>query len=255
MKKLIPAICLLLVSAVMLGTSTFAWFSMNTTVTATGMNITAKSDSKFLQIINSAGSFDSTAAQTSASAATATKEVKPTTVAKGLSAGALTAITSGDAATAIKFYETFSDSPSVATKGSEKSYTEVTATATGADPANVYTLKNTFQVRLNPAAGASTGTNLTLSEVTIASDNDTPNDVMLAAVRVLVICGSNWAIWDVDGEVLTNCENILAATVTTEATTITVYVYFDGEDASTTTNNAATLSTDGYDVEFALTVS
>ena len=36
MKKLIPAICLLLVSAVMLGTSTFAWFSMNATVAVTG---------------------------------------------------------------------------------------------------------------------------------------------------------------------------------------------------------------------------
>jgi len=41
MKKLIPAICLLLVSAVMLGTSTFAWFSMNATVTVTGMSVRA----------------------------------------------------------------------------------------------------------------------------------------------------------------------------------------------------------------------
>lgn len=41
MKKLIPAICLLLVSAVMLGTSTFAWFSMNATVAVTGMSVRA----------------------------------------------------------------------------------------------------------------------------------------------------------------------------------------------------------------------
>lgn len=41
MKKLIPAICLLLVSAVMLGTSTFAWFSMNATVAVTGMSVKA----------------------------------------------------------------------------------------------------------------------------------------------------------------------------------------------------------------------
>ena len=50
MKKLIPAICLLLVSAVMLGTSTFAWFSMNTSVTATGMQIAAKSNNTYLLI-------------------------------------------------------------------------------------------------------------------------------------------------------------------------------------------------------------
>ncbi|MCQ2771540.1 MAG: hypothetical protein MJ236_07085, partial [Clostridia bacterium] len=50
MKKLIPAICLLLISAMMLGTSTFAWFSMNTQVTATGMNVTAKSNAVNLLI-------------------------------------------------------------------------------------------------------------------------------------------------------------------------------------------------------------
>lgn len=42
MKKLIPALALLLVSAVMLATSSFAWFSMNTSVTVTGMSVTAK---------------------------------------------------------------------------------------------------------------------------------------------------------------------------------------------------------------------
>lgn len=41
MKKLIPALCLLLVSAVLMGTSTYAWFSMNTQVTATGMQVQA----------------------------------------------------------------------------------------------------------------------------------------------------------------------------------------------------------------------
>lgn len=39
MKKLIPALAMLLVSAVLLGTSTFAWFSMNNTVTVTGMEV------------------------------------------------------------------------------------------------------------------------------------------------------------------------------------------------------------------------
>ncbi len=41
MKKLIPALCLLLVTAVMMGTSTFAWFSMNDTVSASGMSVKA----------------------------------------------------------------------------------------------------------------------------------------------------------------------------------------------------------------------
>ena len=41
MKKLIPALCLLLISAILMGTSTYAWFSMNTQVTATGMQVKA----------------------------------------------------------------------------------------------------------------------------------------------------------------------------------------------------------------------
>lgn len=44
MKKLIPALAMLLVSAVLLGTSTFAWFSMNSQVTATGMKVKAQAE-------------------------------------------------------------------------------------------------------------------------------------------------------------------------------------------------------------------
>lgn len=49
-RKLIPALCMLLVSALFVGTSTYAWFSMNTTVTATNMQVTAKSNATYLLI-------------------------------------------------------------------------------------------------------------------------------------------------------------------------------------------------------------
>lgn len=55
MKKIIPALCLLLISAFMLGTSTFAWFSMNTTVRATDMTVRAIA-SKNLLISKTSGS-------------------------------------------------------------------------------------------------------------------------------------------------------------------------------------------------------
>jgi hypothetical protein len=41
-KKIIPALVMLLVSAVLLSTASYAWFSMNTTVTATGMSVTVQ---------------------------------------------------------------------------------------------------------------------------------------------------------------------------------------------------------------------
>lgn len=46
-KKLIPAFCAMLVSAAMLGTSTYAWFSVNKEVTATDMSVTAKVDTEY----------------------------------------------------------------------------------------------------------------------------------------------------------------------------------------------------------------
>lgn len=49
-KKIIPALCLLLISAALLGGSTFAWFSMNDKVTANGMNVNVKSNTQFLVI-------------------------------------------------------------------------------------------------------------------------------------------------------------------------------------------------------------
>ena len=44
MKKLIPALCMLLVAACLMGTSTYAWFAANKTVNATGMQVKAAAD-------------------------------------------------------------------------------------------------------------------------------------------------------------------------------------------------------------------
>ena len=49
-KKLLVAVCLLLISATMLGTASFAWFSMNTQVDVDGIEVEAYSDSLFLEI-------------------------------------------------------------------------------------------------------------------------------------------------------------------------------------------------------------
>ena len=49
-KKVIPALCMLLVSAIMLGSTTYAWFSMNNKVTASGMTVGATTNTQFLVI-------------------------------------------------------------------------------------------------------------------------------------------------------------------------------------------------------------
>lgn len=56
-KKLIPAFCAMLVSAAMLGTSTYAWFSVNKKVEANGMSVTALAETQYFVISDTAGEF------------------------------------------------------------------------------------------------------------------------------------------------------------------------------------------------------
>ncbi len=52
-KRLVVAVSMLLISAALLGTASFAWFGMNTSVKATGVEVEAYSDSQYLQITDS----------------------------------------------------------------------------------------------------------------------------------------------------------------------------------------------------------
>lgn len=78
MRKILPALCMLLVSAVMLGSSTFAWFSSNQTVSASGMDITASAPTS-LFISNVAGYAENTfkASATFKSTSTVASTVTP----------------------------------------------------------------------------------------------------------------------------------------------------------------------------------
>jgi len=53
MMKIVSAAAMLAVSASMLGTSTYAWFSMNTQVNVTGLQVTAKSNASYLLVQDS----------------------------------------------------------------------------------------------------------------------------------------------------------------------------------------------------------
>lgn len=59
-KKLIPAFCAMLVSAAMLGTSTYAWFSVNKKVEANNMSVTARAETQYFVISKAEGTFAAT---------------------------------------------------------------------------------------------------------------------------------------------------------------------------------------------------
>lgn len=60
-KRLASAVAMLLISSMMLGTATYAWFSMNTTVTATGMNVKARAEEGLVIAPAVSGTYDRTA--------------------------------------------------------------------------------------------------------------------------------------------------------------------------------------------------
>lgn len=219
-RKLIPALCMLLVSALFVGTSTYAWFSMNTSVSATNMQVTAKSDNIYLQISqNGKNTYDKTAAST-VDASTVIYPVDYKTLAAG-------AVTWGNAA---------SDDPG------QVKYTERTALKAIADE-NIgkYVLTQKFDIKV--ADAQATAANLTLSEVSV-----TGNSIMKEALRVVVVSDTGAVVWANDGAKennvalpgagkVTAAAGNLATTVNNTPTTVTVYVYFSGNDDTCYTDN------------------
>lgn len=78
-KQLVAAIAMVLVAAIALGSSTFAWFAMNNQVTANAVTISAKSNSQFLLIGTGDQEVDAikTAAKTDIDATTTSATVYP----------------------------------------------------------------------------------------------------------------------------------------------------------------------------------
>lgn len=216
-RKLIPALCMLLVSALFVGTSTYAWFSMNTSVSATNMQVTAKSDNIYLQIKQA----DATAADwdKTDAAVTGAKDLYPVDYKSINGATVAWGRTDSDKTNSVKYTE----------KGK---LTDVTDTAK-------YVWSDKFQIRV--ADQQATATNLILSGVTVTGTSE-----MSEALRVLVVTKDGAMIWANTGAeynnvaatgvgtpVAVNGSNNLAATVTNGTPIeVTVYVYFDGNDDS-----------------------
>ena len=276
-KKLIPAIGMLLLSACMLVTSTFAWFSMNEKVTATGMSVTAKGDQVYLQIINPNApgteeepkAFVNGAAQTSAKATTATTPLLPVNVVKSINQPT----TEGSGESAVTTYSctaydgtgTFKWVTNVGvsnTNGSaSKQYDEVTA-----DFANYY-LKNTFHLRLDPTAGAPSSPALRVAGITVnASNKDFQKCLSVLVVSTVknnedgATVSTKGQVWEYNGsEFVNKTTSVTALSADTfSATTyaeVDIYVFFNGDNQYCTQAMLALAADIQYDVAVSFTVA
>lgn len=258
-RKLIPALCMLLVSALFVGTSTYAWFSMNKEVSATNMSVTAKAENPYLLISKTAADATDFATKVAMDkAGTDLNLVRPLNENKNTLINYY-----ADAAAATAKTET---TPTAATNSASLLWGSTTSSdPSKVEESNVTTLVPTANLEnkyyisqklyLKVVDDGANGTNLVAS----CKLNGTTANSIASSVRVLLMTeNGKYVIFDKDGavkggnanlaETLTakNTQNNIAGTVET----VTVYMYFDGTDTAAYTNNATNLSSVAVDLTF-----
>ena len=232
-RKLIPAFAMLLIAAVMMSTATFAWFSTNATVTATGMTVTAKAASTFLVISseNNAGFKEATYQEITDSAAAA---VDAENVLVPISFTEATQ--TWEVATAL-------------TPGASTAKEETRKPATPGFETGTYLFKRTFYFRI--ATNFADANDLKLTKVEVAGNTDYADCVSVVAVPG----GANvWTVFNsYDAAASTNKitnTQALHATVGQTVVAVDVYVFIDGEHAKVYTENVTNLSNLGVTLTF-----
>ena len=242
-KKLIPAFCAMLVSAAMLGTSTYAWFSVNKKVEASGMSVTAVADTQYFVISKDAGTFATTGASKGQTVdfadVTENLAIKPAAWGqKGTmdAAGWYTANVSKYDSTA---------------EGEIINVTKITMTG-GYGDATQYFKAYTFFIGL--AAGSSDYT----GALNFLNIDDTTKGAAIAAIDIQqrTSTSDTWSdgtnketleiahgtkVTDTDYYQSKKSYTLSAKTGAAQCVKVTVYVYLDGNNAYVIDSNAATL--------------
>lgn len=244
MKKLIPALCMLLVAAALMGTSTFAWFSMNTQVAATGMQVKATT-SKNLVISN-----NSTKGEGEAASATSSFSGIVT----------LSPASTQTLASTQNFFKVNGEKIDYTT-GAMKDGAAVTAATPVTSGTTGEVVKHTFYIRVDGATD-DTFSKLYVSGITLSTSSRN----ITKALRVGVVSGSYGYIYaPVNGATVeykglvsagtygTNSvvadENVTLTAVNTDTatlgavsssayTTVDVYIWYEGQDENCTSANS-----------------
>lgn len=253
-KKLIPALCMLLVSAVMLGTTTFAWFSMNDKATASGMQVVAKSDNTYLligtgenntyekiQALANGTTADLAVTETAAKVypsrpAQDTTEVGYLAVGKNniddqpVTTAGVAVTTKATAAAATNWFT------ASALKSDSSAIDGTSAKQLTAAKFSQYVIKKT--VYLTVAAGANPAKNLSV-EATIEGKE---TGKKFSAVKVLVATETGMAILDSTNKTSTAIGSATALITSTTVVEVDIYIYYDGNDSTVNTNASANLT-------------
>lgn len=262
--QLFAAIAMVLVASIALGSSTYAWFVSNNSVTATTTSISAQSNSAYL-VIQEKTETQTKTDSTSTSAATAAD----TTAVKLYPAQVVNGTTNGT----YKFESAYA---AKANEALEKVNTRFTVGTDGsADEAvlNHYAHKDTFYIGTGGYDG--TFSNLKVESVQVSATDPQKAD-LVNAMRVLIACGDNWTVWKDGAEVTTVAKLNEGGDATTETAltakyadmasksiassvskdsdvTVDIYVFYDGAEGEVNSDNLADLANCGVTVTFTAT--
>ena len=254
-KKLMPAFAMLAVSAMTLSSATYAWFSMNTSVQVSGMQIQAKNESGSLII--GAQTYD---------ASTHAAETAPTLAT--VQGANLTSVNLGNAA--YNYTDSFAVKPcahnaqttlnnfnsvanwSYKVADAPSSYAS-TGGATALTTFEDYVIY--YDLYITVASGSPAMSNLKCNATIQASGaaNEVRN-----ATRVLVASDSNAeefynAHTESGSQVVAHTEgtNVLATSISSDSLVhVRVYLYIDGEDSTVYTNNITNLTSANVQLSF-----
>lgn len=292
MKKLIPAIVLLLVSAIVMSTASYAWFSMNTVVTANNMEVKAVAEQGLLinEVATAADANWDADANTTASGAislhaTSTANTSTWYVAYSKDVDNSASATAGTASTNLTTdgYKVLGTDLTTAVQtvaatagsvaGQTITYVDTDGTAGYANGEGYY-VKYTYYLKSSADAitltTAGAGRTLNIKSVT-ATPKTTNSENLDKALRVAIVVGGKAYIYapisGATGSYYVNASSTATTVLTGEqptaltsvpastadGTPVDVYLYFEGEDTNLKTTNAvSTLDEISVEVVFEL---
>ena len=226
-KQLMAAIAMVVVAGVALSSATYAWFVTNNTVTAETTQIKAQSNAAFMSIVYDNGEGDAETAVGS----TQTESHEWNAI-SGVALYPATVQNKEGNPFFVTGYGTAVDNGALS-----GSYIDVGAAAKAVTDKYAIGAENNFKIS---SAGVDMS-NLVIDsvEVTVGS-----SEMLASAVRVLVVGSNNWQVWKAGanaeaGLVLEKTTDApLATTIKRDADTpVSVYVFYDGDDANVKTVN------------------
>ena len=271
-KTILPALAMLIISAVMLSTASYAWFAMNASVEAESMSVNIKSDSTYLVIkaidnddplpgniltqvqsdkdIKVAGKpLDKKDTNDDGTLDTPITDIYPAAWRDIVTPDDVDGITGETFKTATNWYKAESNDGDDST-ADPNSVEDLTSTAE-------YVVRYRYVVALQNGSPEADG--LWITNFKMIETGNTVADAGVEPVRVVITCGDVYdEFYDDDlsvgGDHYTSTKNFADGTVTDqEYHEFFVYVYYNGNHVDVTSNNFVNLS--AVTISFSITTN